>query len=100
MNPGAANLYVYYRVRPADAPQLIGAVRALHAQWRAELPGLDCTLSQRVDEGGPQLTLMETYVHSHGLSSQWQQTIEAGAGRALARWIDGVRHVERFLPCA
>lgn len=100
MNPGAANLYIYYRVRPADAPQLIAAVRDLQAQWRSELPGLDCTLSQRVDDGQPHLTLMETYVHPQGLSPAWQRAIEAGVERRLSRWIDGERHVERFEPCA
>ena len=100
MNPGAANLYIYYRVRPADAPQLIAAVRNLQAQWRSELPGLACTLSQRVDDDRQHLTLMETYTHPQGLSPQWQQAIEAGAGRSLASWIDGERHVERFEPCA
>lgn len=100
MKPGAANLYIYYRVRPADAPQLIASVHALQARWRSELPGLACTLNQRVDDGEPHLTLMETYTHPQGLSTQWQQAIEAGAGHALARWIDGERHAERFVPCA
>ena len=100
MNPGAANLYIYYRVRAADAPQLITAVRDLQANWRSELPGLDCTLSQRVDDSESHLTLMETYAHPQGLSPEWQRTIEAGVERRLGGWIDGERHVERFEPCA
>lgn len=100
MSPGAASLYVYYRVRPVDAPPLIAAAQALHARWRSELPGLVCTLSQRAEDGTPHLTLMESYSHPEGLSPHWQQVLEAGAAHALAPWIVGPRHLERFVPCA
>lgn len=100
MSPGAANLYVYYRVQPADAPRSIAAVQGLHAHWRSEMPGLACTLSQRADDDTQHVTLMETYTHPEGLSPRWQQAIERSAGQALAPWIVGERHLERFVPCA
>ncbi len=100
MSPGAANQYVYYRVRPADAPALIAAVRALHATWQAALPGLACTLSQRAEIGAELLTLMETYSHAEGLGQAWQRDIERAARDRLAAWIVGERHVESFVPCA
>ena len=46
---GGAQLYVYYRVRPADAAAVIAAVGALHAGWRARWPGLACTLARRAE---------------------------------------------------
>lgn len=100
MSPGAANVYVYYRVAPADAPRLMAAARALHATWQAALPGLVCTLSRRVEAVADLLTLMETYAHVEGLSPASQHDIERAACEQLGAWIVGVRHVERFVPCA
>lgn len=100
MTPGAANLYIYYRVRAAHVSQLIAAVRVQQAQWQSELPGLVCTLSRRADDDARDPTLMETYLHPQGLSVEWQHKIEAAMARRIARWIEGARHIERFLPCA
>jgi hypothetical protein len=100
VSPGAANLYIYYRVRSADVSRLIAAVHALHAQWQSELPGLTCTLSQRADAETQLVTLMETYSHPDGLNPHWQRVIDHAAGQSLARWIVGERHLERFVPCA
>lgn len=95
-----AQLYVYYRVRPADAPTLIKAVRELQAGWQAALPGLVCTLSQRTDNDADLLTLMETYACVQGVAKQWRRKIEHGAAEKLAAWLVGERHVEVFVPCA
>lgn len=100
MSPGAANLYVYYRVRSADAPQLIAAVHALQVRLRSEIPGLNCSLSQRAIDDAQGPTFMETYSHVDGLDAKSQQLIESGTERALREWIVGDRHVERFVPCA
>ena len=100
MSPGAANLYVYYRVRSADAAQLIAAVDSLQARLRPEFPGLVCSLSRRLDDAAQDATLMETYSHAEGLSPSSQQLIEQRMGPALRAWIVGDRHVERFIPCA
>ena len=100
MSPGAANLYVYYRVRLADAAQLVAAVDTLQARLRIAIPGLVCSLSQRLDDGAKGPTFMETYSHAEGLSPPSQQLIEEHMGPALRAWIVGDRHVERFTPCA
>jgi len=100
VSPGAAQVFVYYRVRAADAAVAIAAVRALHAGFRAELPGLVCTLSQRADNDAELLTLMETYRHANAVDDAWRRTIERAAGESLAAWIVGERHVEVFAPCA
>jgi quinol monooxygenase YgiN len=100
VSPGAARVYVYYRVRPADASAVIAAVRALHARLQAAMPGLSCTLSRRAEQDGDLLTLMETYAHADGVPADWQGAIERGAQEQLAAWIVGARHVEVFVPCA
>ena len=100
MSPGAANLYVYYRVRSADTPRLIAAVQDVQARLRTEIPGLVCSLSQRAIDDAQGPTFMETYSHAEGLSPPLQQLIEAHVGPALRAWIVGDRHVERFTPCA
>lgn len=100
MSLGAAQLYVYYRVRLGEAPVLIAAVRALQAQWQAAHPGLACSLSQRADAAAEALTLMETYTYPGGVPSNWQAEIERDAHEQLGAWIVGERHVEVFMPCA
>ena len=100
MSPGAEQLYVYYRVRPADAAALIAGVRTLHADLQTTLPGLICSLSQRTHDSAELITVMETYAHGDGLPASWQRNIEQQAQRRLAAWIVGERHAEVFVPCA
>ena len=100
MNAGAAQVYVYYRVRRSDAPALIAAVRELHARWQAAHPGLVCTLSRRVDDSADALTLMETVAHTDGVPAAWQNALEREAVERLGAWTVGERHVEVFVPCA
>ncbi len=101
---GEAQLYVYYRVRPVDAPAVIDAVGALHAGWRARWPGLACALARRADAHdrdatGP-WTLMETYTQPGGVPASRRREIERAARERLGAWIVGERHVEVFVPCA
>lgn len=103
MSAGAAQVFVYYRVRAADAPLVIAAVRAAFVELQAALPGLDCRLSQRADEAAPAAdlrTLMESYAHAAGVSAAMQGVIEAQLPSLLAAWIVGERHTERFAACA
>jgi Domain of unknown function (DUF4936) len=96
VSAGAAQVFVYYRVRAADAPAVIAAVRA----QQDSLPGLACTLSRRVNEDVELVTLMETYAQAGGMSAAAQRDIEARMQGALAQWIVGERHIEVFVPCA
>jgi hypothetical protein len=100
VSPGAAQVYVYYRVRPADAPALIAAIRALQARFQIAWPGLACTLSQRAENDADLLTLMESYRRADGSALDWQRDIERMAHEQLDTWIVGDRHVEVFVPCA
>jgi len=100
VNPGAAQVFVYYRVAPGNVPQLIDAVRALQARWCAAHPGLACSLSRRAEEGAEVVTLMETYRHDRVALDAWHHDIERSAREQLATWIIGGRHVEVFVACA
>lgn len=100
---GGAQLYVYYRVRPADAAAVIAAVGALHAGWRARWPGLACTLARRAeahDRADEPCTLMEIYQQPGGVPEACQREIERAARERLAAWVVGERHLEVFVPCA
>lgn len=100
MSPGATQVFVYYRVRAADVPIAIATVHAAFVDLKAALPGLVCNLSHRADDTGELRTLMETYVHPVGVSSDIRRAIEARLQSALAAWIVGERHAEAFVPCA
>lgn len=100
MTLAGVQVYIYYRVKRADAAALIGAVQDLQAELTTALPGLRCSLAQRVETGADLLTLMETYAHPEGLSEAWRHALEGRANTQLARWTVGVRHVELFAPCA
>ena len=95
-------LFVYYRVRPADAVEALAAVRRLHAQLRSDRPGLCARLLRRTDDDHELQTWMETYATDpphDGISAEWQADIEASA-RVLAPFIQGTRHTEVFIACA
>ena len=103
MSAGAAQVFVYYRVRAADAPLVIAAVHAAFIELQAALPGLDCRLSQRADEASQATelrTLMESYAHAAGVSAAMQGVIEAQLASLLAEWIVGERQTEIFVACA
>ena len=100
MSESATQIFVYYRVRAADVPLAIATVRAAFVDLKAALPGLVCSLSQRADEVGELRTLMETYAHAAGVSSDTRRTIEDRLQSALVAWIVGERHAEAFVPCA
>jgi hypothetical protein len=91
-------VFVYYRIRAADAATAIAAVVAFQASLHAAIPGLTGRLSRRLDDGSDLVTLMETYVHADGLTADWQRDIERRAKEQLAAWIVGERHVEVFVP--
>jgi hypothetical protein len=91
--------YVYYRVRAGDREACVSAVRELQAGWQRRWPDLQAEVLQRpeADDRGC-VTLMEVYA-ALGLDDVLP-AIEAEAPGRLSRWLQGPRHVERFVPCA
>ncbi len=92
-------LFIYYRVRRADALDAQAAVSQLQAQLRTRYPRLRTRLLRRPAEEHGSQTWMETYASDGGISAQMQTDIEWTA-RALAPFIDGPRHTEVFVACA
>jgi hypothetical protein len=93
-------IFVYYRVRPANAPDASRAVAAMQRELRALYPGLEARLLTRDENADGAPTWMETYAldrarGSRGVGPDIERAIEAQA-LPLLPFIDGPRHVEAF----
>ena len=92
-------LFIYYRVRSADAPTAQAAVAQLQARLRTDYPRLIARLMRRpIEENGLQ-TWMEIYASDEGIGEAMRIDIETRA-LALSSLLDGPRHTEVFVPCA
>ncbi len=99
-------LFVYYRVRAAQADAARALAIAFQAELKSRHPALTARLLRR-DESAPahdDETWMETYAtdpctDAAGVSAALQAEIETGA-RALEPFINGARHTEVFIACA
>jgi hypothetical protein len=96
----ALDLYVYYRVREADAPALHGKVRAMQAAL-ADQHGVAGQLKRRPQASDGLQTWMEVYAATE---PGFLDALDAAASQAgLSTYIDGARHAEVFtdvLTCA
>lgn len=96
-------LFIYYRVRIADAPVALAAVQQLQTELRARHQGLQARLLQRPEPDHDLLTWMETYAiepTARGITVEMQTDIEAHAKALLLPLIQGERHTEVFVACA
>lgn len=88
------HLYIYWRVAEADATAAEQAVVAWQRELCAAEPGLRAGLLRRADADRPGLvTLMECYRGASDLLAA-----ELTEGAPLVTWLQGARHVERFVP--
>jgi hypothetical protein len=99
-----ADLYVYYKVRAADAAALAPRVRALQARVAAEL-SVAGQLKRRPETRDGRQTWMEVYPATPAGFAERLGAMAAAAG--LLDAIDGPRHLETFVdlveerePCA
>ncbi|OFA07650.1 DUF4936 family protein [Duganella phyllosphaerae] len=94
------DLYIYYKVRDADAASLQAAVAAMQAQFAAQF-AIKGELKRRPESNDDIQTWMEVYPAAPG---NFAATLADAVERAgLAQWIVGARHVEAFMdvvPCA
>lgn len=96
-----AELFVYYRVAPAHAAALRAAVRELQLRLVEQRPGLAARLLHRPELRDGLYTFMEAYALPAGADADAAVlAIEHAAQAALAPWLAGPRHVERFVACA
>ena len=94
-------LYVYYRVAPADAAAAEATVLTLQRRLRDEHAGLQARLLRRPELHNGFETWMETYSRTGqgGVTPALQAVIE-NAAAPLSACIDGPRHTEVFIACA
>jgi DNA-binding GntR family transcriptional regulator len=97
MAPGRRQLFIYWRVAPAEVPVALQALRAWQAELCAQHPSLQCRLYQRHDGSQHEATVMESYARAvPGVDEALRQHIEHAGTALLQRWLRGPRHVEVF----
>jgi hypothetical protein len=97
-------LFIYYRVRGADAAAVRAAVLAAQQHLRDRHPGLRARLLRRPEETDGLQTWMETYSTDPmedpaGITAALQADIESSAQR-ISHCVEGSRHTEVFIACA
>lgn len=96
-----AELYVYYRIDPAQGEEARAQVEGQQALLRADIDGLQTRLLRRADalRRGAEATWMEIYRRPGGLDAAACALI-AAAMQALPAGRIGPRIAERFEPLA
>ncbi|MTV36187.1 DUF4936 family protein [Duganella radicis] len=94
------DLYIYYKVKDADAASLQAAVAAMQATL-ARRHGVAGQLKRRPEAKDGVQTWMEVYASTpEGFAAELERAVhEAG----VLSWIAGLRHTEVFMdvvPCA
>ncbi len=89
-------LFIYWRCDRADAAAALAATAQMQAALLAQHAVLRARLYQRVEADVAQVTVMESYSAAAGIDASLQAAVEAAAVKALARWQQGQRHLERF----
>ncbi|MFN7724471.1 MAG: DUF4936 family protein [Rubrivivax sp.] len=87
-------LYVYYRVEVAQLAAAVAAVKAVQTHWQARHPQGHLAVLRRPELRDGQVTLMEVLQ----LPLPDLALAEAETAAAVAPFLAGPRHVERFEP--
>jgi hypothetical protein len=94
------DLYIYYKVKEADAASLQAAVVSMQTTL-AQRAGVAGQLKRRPESRDGLQTWMEVY---SAAPEQFAAELDnAAAAAGLSRWISGARHSEVFMditPCA
>ncbi|MCE9659607.1 MAG: DUF4936 family protein [Burkholderiales bacterium] len=96
-------LFVYYRIRPADVAAARAAVLAMQDALRRAHPGLAARLLTRVGEGDGDGNGSQTWMETYSLSAKRPGVaadLEAEIEKAATSWaalVAGPRHVEAFV---
>lgn len=88
-------LYVYYRVAEPALAATVAAVRAMQAALVEAHPGLRAELLRRPELRDGEVTLMETYAGTTGMSPALEAAITQAANTLP---LPQPRHTERFDP--
>ncbi len=95
MSDARRELYVYYRVVPAQWRDAARAVAQWQQQMRASHPGLVARVLRRPETHDDAVTLMEVYRGPCTADAGFEALIARGVA-ALEPWLLGERHIERF----
>ena len=93
-------VFVYWRLRPADLEAALVALRGLHDRLRSAHPGLGCSLYRRVDTQA-EATLMEVYRtgvpgDDRAAGTGLLSALRGQGDVATAPWRRGPRQLEVF----
>ncbi len=102
MRLGRRQLFIYWRVTPADLPAALQALRDWQGALMAQQPALQCRLYQRGGVSTAEATVMESYalaLPGAGIDDALRLHIEQAGQCVLQRWLRGARHVEVFDAC-
>ena len=92
---GAARRYVYYRVAEDAVAEVAAFVAPCFEALRQTYPGARFELLRRPQTKDGLATLME--VHAGLADEPTADRVERALAAALAHWLVGPRHVERFV---
>jgi hypothetical protein len=94
------DLYIYYKVKDADAASLLAAVVTMQASL-AQRHGVACQLKRRPESKEGLQTWMEVYA---AIPEGFSAALQAAVGQAgVDQFTTGLRHTEAFMdvvPCA
>ena len=93
------NLFIYWKLPPAQAQAALDALLQAQAVLRAAHPGLQARLFQRSDTAAANeghVTGMETYGMAGGIDEDLQLKLVMAGDEALSRFGAPRRHVEVF----
>ena len=100
MVPGRRQLFIYWRIAPAELGTALQALRHWQESLRAAHPALQCRLYRRHDGTADTATVMECYADAApGIDEALRQHIERAGSLLLQPWLRGPRHVEVFDAC-
>lgn len=98
MSPGRRQLFLYWRVAPAQVDAALQALHAWQRQLREQHPALQATVYLRREAAAAEATVMESYAlqDAAGIGDALQRHIEQAGDALLRPWLQGHRHVEVF----
>ena len=92
----AREVFIYWKVAPAQAQAAQTAALALQRELRAAHPELQARLCRKAEPAGASITVMEIYGREGGIGDGLLLAIESAAARHLLTCESPRRHVEVF----
>jgi Domain of unknown function (DUF4936) len=91
----ATHLFVYFKVNAEEVGEITMKIRKIQSALTDKEPKLQAAIFRRPGSSNGEVTIMETYASSDGISETTKTNIEK-AFTECSLHIKGVRHVEVF----